>query len=321
MFFVAILLAMPTGCTWQVDASDYIAQCEPGFIRCDGSDVLQCASDGKSFDLLEACEEGSTCLDGTCTPLGDGVSEESGGESGGEGSIATPPTNWTPPAGDPKLGQVFGIVAHLSIQTAFPGAFVDVGICAGSAVVTIPDHPTACADSLFVRITRSHHGLEGMFWHHGPEDDAPVPLESEPILLDPDDVFVLGFTDYATEGVAPGFIRISMSLKSLAGITPTAFATAEVPVEHVQAFGAWNWETEGDPDASLSGTLAALEVEIVGAPALTIADLLELGIHTGDFVTSDSDAPSAEFYSAQDEAGAIQLPIQEAMAGQGENPP
>jgi hypothetical protein len=312
LLLLALLGATTIGCTFLVDASDYIAQCEPGMIRCDDTAVMQCADNGKVFEVLEQCGEESTCLDGACTSVPEEDGEETQGESTGD-PVVSPPTHWNPPVGDPKLGQIFGIVAHLSIQTAFPGAFVDVGICEGSNVVTIPEHPDACAHSLFVRITRTSYGLEGMFWHHGPEDEAPVALETEPIPMDPDDVFVLGLTDYTTEGVPEGAVRISMSLKSLSGANTTAFATAELPLTHVQTFGAWNWETHGDEDAVLSGTLSALEVEITDAPALSIEDLLNAGIQTGDFVTSSPTEPYAAFFSSQTEAGAIQLPIQEAL--------
>ncbi len=60
-------------------------------------------------------------------------------------------------------------------------------------------------------------------------------------------------------------------------------------------------------------------MEITDAPSLTIADLLDTGIHTGDFVTSSPDAPQVEFFSSQGEAGAIQLPIQEALEGEETN--
>jgi len=317
---VILLGIAASGCTLEVDASDYIAQCEPGLIRCEGTTIQMCSDDGKVFEVIEECTEGSTCLDAACTPLDDDFDEEPPGESTGS-DIAGPPTAWTPPEGDPKLGQLFGITAHISIQTAFPGSFVDIGICEGSTVVAIPDHPAACAHSLFLRITRTNHNLEGMFWHHAPENASPVPLETSPIPMDPEDVFVLGWTDYSMEGVPDDSVRISMSLKSLSGISATAFATAELPLDHVQTFGVWNWETDGDEEAVLAGTLSALNVEIVNAPALTVADLLTVGTQTGDFITSGPEDAHAEFFSTSMEVGAIQLPIQEALTSESSNLP
>ena len=68
IFFLLIWsVLLPSSCTFQVDATDYVTACESGFTRCFSNRVEVCSNSGDLFLVAEDCGE-DTCVNAQCVP-------------------------------------------------------------------------------------------------------------------------------------------------------------------------------------------------------------------------------------------------------------
>ncbi|NUN13586.1 MAG: hypothetical protein HUU55_08115 [Myxococcales bacterium] len=289
----------------QVDATDYIKKCKPGTQRCNGSLVEECASNGKSYEIIQICAQTEQCIDAVCT---------TGGLPGADsiGSLADTPTNadltGPPPQTIPttptptKLGNLVNIAATLTIDQSLVGGFVDIGLCSGSTASYPADLDATCRGSLFFRVKHEKTGLTGTFYRHE-SNMAPKKL-SEPLFLDPNDVFLFEFKDYASETGNGSEIVMTGSIIAVFSSVGAA-VTETLPFSDVAVFGLWNYNDKGDDEEALSGELAGLSVSIAKGEPVTTDEFFSLANEVGDVVTSPPMADVIGFYFSAAEQGAM----------------
>lgn len=307
LLFVGLALTMgvTVGCTMQVDATDYIKKCKPGSQRCNGSLIEECASNGKSYEIIQICAQTEQCIDAVCSTAGLPGADVVGPPTDGTGApdLTGPPPQTIPTTPTPsKLGNRVNISGTFSIDQSLPGGFVDFGFCSGTTPAYPAELGATCRGSLFFRVAHENTGLVGTFFRHE-ANNVPKKL-SEPLFLDPNDVFSLQFKDYTTEtDQIDEMVMTGALVAAFSGVG--AAVTETVPISDLAVFGLWNYRDSGDDEEALSGELAGLSLSFMNGEAMTTEEFFSLSGEVGDVITSPPTADVIGFYFSAAEQGAM----------------
>ena len=263
------------GCTVQVDATDYISYCSPGYERCGALGIETCVEDGTAFQITLLCTENEQCVDLQCIS-GEELAEATGKKpdpdwdpSVSDPVDAGPTTPFVPPPG--KLGNELKLRVHLQIAEALSGSYIDVGLCPGATAASIPNEHPICAGGLFFRIAQKDTGLEAMLYRHQTDTERLVPLLTEPFPMSLEDVYRVSFEDYKEDDLAEDLIRISLVISGLFS-KESVYHSELLSRTDVGVFGLWNFESEDTDEESLEGLISSFSLVIHGSEEMTLFD-------------------------------------------------
>jgi hypothetical protein len=302
------------GCTVQVDATDYISYCSPGYERCGSLGIETCVEDGTAFQITLLCAENEQCVDLKCIS-GEELAEATGkkpepdgGPSVSDTVDAGHTTPFVPPPG--KLGNELKMRVHLQIAEALSGSYVDIGLCPGATAASIPNEHPICAGGLFFRIAQNDTALEAMLYRHQTDSNRLVPLLSEPFPMSLEDVYRVSFEDYKEEDLAEDLIRISLVLSGLFS-KESVYHSELLSRTDVGVFGLWNFESEETNEESLEGLVSSFSLSIHGSEEMTLFDFFTTSSETGGFAQNLPNDSVLGFYVTNSVASGMQISLQE----------
>jgi len=307
------LLALATsGCTLQVDATDYISYCSPGYERCGDLGIETCVDDGTAFQITQLCDEGEQCVDLACIS-GEELAEATGKQPNPDWdpSItdtvdAGPSTPFVPPPG--KLGNELKLRINLQIVEALEGSFIDVGMCSGANAASVPNAHPICAGSLFFRITQKDNKLEAMLYRHETGADRLVPLLTESFPISTEDVYRISIEDYKEEGLEADLIRLSLVISGVFS-KESVYHSELLARSDVGVFGLWNFESEETNEQSLEGLISSFGLSIHGSDEWTLFDFFTASNESGGFAQNQPNDSVLGFYVTNSVAAGMQISL------------